>query len=292
MIWVVGAGGMLGHDMVRGLDARGLAHVDTDAECDITDAGAVERFSAGNSIDWIVNCAAYTAVDKAEDEAERAEAINGRGPANLARIAAAHRARMIHISTDYVFDGEKTSPYTEDDPIRPQSTYGRTKALGESLLMEETAAYFIVRTAWLYGVHGKNFVSTMLRLMNEREEVMVVADQRGTPTFSRDLAEALCAVVESNSHAYGIYHYTNDGETTWHEFASLTYVWGRRSGLLHRDCVVRPITTDMYPTKATRPKYSVLSKDKIRRVFNLTIPSWQDALDRFLSEIAEGAAWA
>jgi dTDP-4-dehydrorhamnose reductase len=279
---------MLGQDVVRRLDAVGLAHVDSDLECDITNAETVRSYARNRTIKWIMNCSAYTAVDKAEDEESKAYAINAIGPANLGRTAVEVGARVIHVSTDYVFDGEASSPYTEDELPSPRGAYGRTKARGEELLADATLEHFIVRTAWLYGVRGQNFVYTMLRLMDTREEITVVDDQRGCPTYTRDLAAALCAIVVANSSCYGIYHYTNEGETTWFQFARKIYELGTSYGQIRRSCEVRPITTNRYPTKSARPKYSVLSKAKISRTFAVVVPTWQDGLERFFRELKEG----
>jgi dTDP-4-dehydrorhamnose reductase len=278
---------MLGQDVVQRLDAIGLSHVDSDLDCDITDPAVVRRFAAGRPIEWIVNCSAYTAVDKAEDEEAKADTVNAIGPANLGREAAELGARVIHLSTDYVFDGEASSPYTEEHRPAPQGAYGRTKARGEKLLAEAAPEHFIIRTAWLYGVHGKNFVNTMLRLMDERDEVSVVNDQRGSPTYTLDLAAALCTIISADSRAYGIYHYSNEGETTWYQFARSIYTLGRARGRIGHSCALVPITTDRYPTKAARPKYSVLSKAKIKRIFAITIPTWQDGLERFFRDLDE-----
>lgn len=287
MIWIVGAKGMLGQEVVRQLNTLRLSHIDSDMDCDITDPAAVTRFSSGRPIKWIVNCSAYTAVDKAEDEESKADAVNAIGPANLGRVAAALGARTIHLSTDYIFDGEASSPYAESTPPAPRGAYGRTKLRGENLLTTATPEYFIVRTAWLYGVRGKNFVYTMLRLMNERAEVSVVDDQYGTPTYARDLAAALCSIITEDSHAYGIYHYSNEGETTWFQFARAIYDLGKASGRVKNTCDVRATTADRYPTKAVRPRYSVLSKQKIRETFRISIPIWQDGLARFFLELDE-----
>ncbi len=289
MIWVTGAGGMLGHEVTSALDRLGREHVDTDMDCDITDAAEVERFAAHHPIQWIVNCSAYTAVDAAEDEEEKAEAVNAKGPENLGAAAARLSAKVLHISTDYVFDGEASAPYVESQPTAPRSAYGRTKAKGEASLAAANRRSFIVRTAWLYGVHGKNFVATMLRLMRERDEVSVVDDQRGTPTYAVDLASAIGAIIQTNSEDYGFYHFTNEGETTWYQFACAIQEMGLRLGLLKKQCKVLPTTTERYPTKAVRPKYSVLSKSKIIGTFGLAIPSWQNGLERCIKELVEEA---
>jgi dTDP-4-dehydrorhamnose reductase len=278
---------MLGQEVVRQLDTLRLLHIDSDMDCDITDTSAVARFASDRHIKWIVNCSAYTAVDRAEDEEAKADAVNAIGPANLGRVAAELGARTIHLSTDYVFDGEASSPIVETTQPAPKGAYGRTKLRGENLLTAATPDYFIIRTAWLYGVQGKNFVYTMLRLMNEQAEVSVVDDQHGTPTYARDLAAALCSIITDDSHAYGIYHYTNEGETTWFQFARAIYDFGKASGRVKNTCDVTPTTTDRYPTKAVRPRYSVLSKQKIRETFGVSIPTWQDGLERFFRELDE-----
>jgi dTDP-4-dehydrorhamnose reductase len=287
MIWVVGAKGMLGHDVVRRLNDMRFEHIASDLECDITNADDIRRFVGKRSLSWIVNCAGYTAVDAAEDEEERATQVNAMGPANLGGLAAEHGCSVIHLSTDYVFDGGAAAAYGEEHSLAPLGAYGRSKAAGERLLAEATPAHFIVRTAWLYGSHGKNFVLTMLRLMGERESVGVVDDQRGSPTYSWDLARALCEIIRADSRDYGIYHYVNEGQVTWYEFACAIHRMGRERGRLSRQCDVRPIAAADYPTKAVRPKFSVLSTEKIRRTFGVDVPRWDDALTRFLNELDE-----
>lgn len=289
MIWVVGARGMLGQDLVSRLDALGFSHVDSDLECDITDLAAVRAFAAEHAasepIDWLLNCSAYTAVDRAEEEQEKAHAVNAVGPENLARVAREIGARIVHVSTDYVFDGEASAPYTEEASVAPQGAYGRTKAEGERRLLAATPEHFIVRTAWLYGLRGNNFVATMLRLMNEREELTVVNDQHGSPTYSRDLAAACAEIIRSDSRAFGIYHFTNAGETTWYEFARAIYELGRHRGRITHECRIRPCSSAEYPTKAVRPKYSVLDTAKIRTQFGIGIPTWKAGLDRYFDEL-------
>jgi dTDP-4-dehydrorhamnose reductase len=287
MIWLTGCRGMLGQDVARELVSRGMRHVETDMDCDITSPEAVAGFAREKKLNWIVNCSAYTAVDRAEEEETRADLVNATGPQNLGRLSAEVGARIIHISTDYVFDGAASSPYREDEPIAPRGAYGRTKAHGEALLAEATSRHFIVRTAWLYGVGGRNFVSTMLKLMNERDEITVVSDQRGSPTYSRDLASAIGAIIEADSHSFGIYHYTNEGETTWFEFARSILELGIDRGKITRKCAVRPILAEDYPSSVARPKYSVLSKERIKRTLGIEIPTWQDGLKRFFSELEE-----
>ena len=286
MIWLIGSKGMLGTELAEVLTASGLAWAGSDRETDIRDPQALQSWLAapgganGQNVDWIVNCSAYTAVDKAEDEEELARGINALGAGNIARLAATIGARLIHISTDYVFRGNSTQPYIETDAVAPQGAYGRTKAEGESLVSNLCPHNFIIRTAWLYGQHGPNFVDTMLRLMRERDSIGVVADQHGTPTWAFDLARAIAAIIKREPASFGIYHFTNAGQTTWHEFAGEIQRLGLEYGLLDHACSIKPLTTAEYPTKAQRPAYSVLSKDKIMAA-GIAVPEWKASLHAF-----------
>lgn len=302
MIWVVGANGMLGTEVCRKLSENKIEYAGTSHEVSITDFSSLETFAKGKKIDFIVNCAAYTAVDKAESEPDLAQKLNAEGPKNLSVLAKKIGAKLIHISTDYVFDGTgdfDTStmlsagglnhriPYTEDSKIAPIGVYGKTKALGEKEVSENTSEYYILRTAWLYGWNGKNFVYTMIRAMNTHESVKVVSDQRGTPTFCGDLASAIIEIIRKseseNPPAYGIYHFTDLGETTWFDFTNEIKKQGIECGLVtNKTCAVNPCTTSEYPTPAKRPAYSVLSKEKIMRELGIKIPEWQESLSVFL----------
>lgn len=297
MIWLVGNKGMLGTELALLLESQKIAFVGTDRDVSILDMEAMRSFVKNKTISWIINCAAYTAVDKAEDEKELCTALNAQGPENLGSLAREIGARVLHISTDYVFSGKpfleegKPRAYREDDPTGPTGVYGKTKAEGERLLMAAAPASVIIRTAWLYGKHGNNFVYTMLRLMKEREAIGVVADQRGTPTWAYDLAQAILYLIALSGHSEGdvwppagIYHYTNEGETTWYDFAREIYRLGRQYGIITRNCDIKPLTTDQYPTKARRPAYSVLSKEKIKAL-GLSVPPWQESLARFIHEL-------
>jgi len=283
MIWLVGDKGMLGTELGEVFASRGLAFVGSDREVDILDPAALAAFAEGKGIRWIVNCAAYTAVDKAEDEEAFALRLNAEGPENLARLCAAIGARLIHISTDYVFDGRGSRPYLEADATAPGGAYGRTKAEGERRVLLAAPDSVILRTAWLYGRHGPNFVATMLRLMASRDEIGVVADQKGTPTWAYDLSIAIADIAERPDFPAGIYHYTDSGETTWHEFALEIQRTGTELGILSRPCRVNALGTEQYPTKAKRPAYSVLSKEKILSE-GLIAPDWRASLRRYLSE--------
>ncbi len=289
---MVGNKGMLGTEVERllreglpgDLQVGGFDYAATDLDVDITSPDAVRAFIEEHNADWIINCAAYTAVDKAEEEEELARRINADGPENLAR-AIAGRGRLIHVSTDYVFDGTATAPIPEDTPPHPLGAYGRTKAEGERRIAAATDAYFIVRTAWLYGVHGKNFVGTMQRLMAERDEICVVVDQYGSPTYAVDLAEALVRLVACDCREYGAYHFTNAGETSWHGFALAIREIATERGILRKECEVTPIPSSEYPTPAKRPAYSVLATDRIARVTRMRIPHWRDGLGRYLEQL-------
>ncbi|MFH2115461.1 MAG: dTDP-4-dehydrorhamnose reductase, partial [Spirochaetota bacterium] len=273
-------------ELASALAGAGLPTVGTDREVDILDPATISAFAAGKDIRWLVNCAAYTAVDKAEDEEALALRLNAEGPENLARLATAIGARLLHISTDYVFPGTADSPIPEDAPVAPQGAYGRTKAEGERRVMAAAPDSVILRTAWLYGRHGPNFVYTMLRLMKEREKIGVVADQHGTPTSASDLSAAIVHLVTKPELPAGIYHYTNAGATTWYDFACEIHRLGRSIGLLEGDCTINPLSTAEYPTKAARPAYSVLSKEKVQAL-GVQVPGWGESLAGFLGNMTK-----
>jgi dTDP-4-dehydrorhamnose reductase len=293
MIWLIGNKGMLGTELSALFESRSMACVGTDRDVDITDTAALDAFAArqaasGSPIDWIVNCAAYTAVDKAEDDTALCRALNTDGPANIAACAKKIGARLVHISTDYVFHGDGTRPYRENDPTDPTGVYGLTKRDGEIAALAANDATYIIRTAWLYGRHGNNFVYTMLRLMKERGGATVVNDQRGTPTWAWNLADTVATLIAKAGPApdpavpYGIYHYTNKGNITWYDFACEIYRQARATGLLEKDCTISPCTSEQFPAKVKRPCYSVLDKTKIETALGVTIPEWQESLDRFM----------
>ena len=284
MIWLIGNKGMLGSEIARQLTENKIDFVGTDIDVDITSYDALATFAKGKSIKWIINCAAYTAVDLAESNVELATKLNATAPGNIAKVAKEIDATVIHISTDYVFDGTGDSPRTEDMEIAPIGVYGITKADGEKSVSENAEKYYILRTAWLYGWAGKNFVYTMLRAMNKNPAVKVVADQKGTPTFAGDLAVVILKIIsKENPIPYGIYHVTDLGETTWWDFTKEIKNQGINAGYLqNKDCVVNSCTTEEYPTPAKRPAYSVLSKDKIQKALGITLPQWQESLAVFL----------
>lgn len=287
-ILITGANGQLGSEIRRNAYKieEQFNFIFTDAlELDITKYADVDNFVKNNDVHYIINCAAYTAVDKAEDEdqIDLCYLINHKALENLGRAASKYNARVIHVSTDYVFDGTKTSPYLETDPTSPNSVYGQSKVKGELVLLEACPQSIIIRTAWLYSIYGNNFVKTMMKLGAEREALNVVADQTGTPTNARDLAITILDIItysEKNKFEAGIYHYSNEGVTTWYDF---TVAIHKAANIT--TCQVSPITTDEYPTKAKRPQYSVLDKSKIKSTFAITIPQWQQSLEECVKEL-------
>lgn len=244
------------------------------AEADITDKAKLDTLFKAIKPDFCINAAAYTAVDKSESEPEKAELINVTGVKNLAETCLAHQTTLIHISTDFVFDGRQKTPYTEDDATNPQGVYGKTKLDGEKAISKVGGKYFIIRTAWLYSQFGHNFMKTMLRLAGDRDSISVVNDQIGTPTNAVDLAQAIIAVVKSGSQSYGIYHYSNEGTASWYDFAKAIF----EANNVHID--LKPIPTSQFPTAAKRPEYSVLDKSKIKETFGISIPDWRDSLKK------------
>ncbi|MGN1213571.1 MAG: dTDP-4-dehydrorhamnose reductase [Bacteroidaceae bacterium] len=281
-ILVTGANGQLGSEL-RNLasTSRNLNFIFTDiAELDITDQNQICHTIESEDIDTVVNCAAFTAVDKAEDNLQLATKLNAEAPEKLARAINEKHGTMIHISTDYVFDGLNHSPYSEGDTPNPQSVYGKTKAEGEQRVMRACERSIVVRTAWLYSPYGNNFVKTMMRLGREREELNVVFDQIGTPTYARDLAQAIIKIINTEQKTYGIFHYTNEGATSWYDFAKAIH---RAAGIT--SCKINPIRTSQYPTPAKRPAYSLLDKAKIKQTYNISIPHWQDSLDECVATL-------
>ena len=275
-ILVTGANGQLGNEMRR-VSARSSDHyIFTDvAELDITDLAAIQRITINNQVDVIVNCAAYTNVDKAEEDEATANLINNLAVKYLAIAAKEIDATLIHISTDYVFQGDKNTPCQEEWDTNPLGIYGKTKLAGEQSILESGCRYLIFRTAWLYSEFGNNFVKTVLRLGKERDELGFVFDQIGTPTYAGDLAAAILTVVDSgerDAFVPGIYHFSDEGVCSWYDF---TVKILEVAGI---ECRVRPIETKDYPTKAVRPPYSVLNKKKIKETYGIVIPHWEESL--------------
>ncbi|PKV65403.1 dTDP-4-dehydrorhamnose reductase [Polaribacter sp. Hel1_33_96] len=253
-------------------------------ELDITDYNKLEKLTSELSIDTIINCAAYTAVDLAESNQEIAYKVNVEGAKNLAKLAKKFRLKLVHVSTDFVFDGKHHLPYKETDMSNPLSVYGRTKLEGERLVLEEYPNSIILRTAWLYSSYGANFVKTMQRLGSEREELQVIFDQVGTPTWAGDLANTILKIIsqlEYGNANKGLYHYSNEGVASWYDFAV------EIMNLSNVNCKVLPIETEEYPTPAPRPSYSVLNKAKIKTDFNIEIPHWKISLKECINQLAK-----
>jgi len=279
-ILVTGANGQLGRALQKcteGMDGFTFYFTDVDT-LDICNKVQVDDFIRSHGVGTIINCAAYTAVDRAEDDAEACARINHDAVRLLGEAATLAGARVIHISTDYVFDGCGDRPYRETDPTNPVSVYGKTKLSGEQALLAACKNAIIIRTAWLYAETGANFVKTMLRLGRERDQLGVVADQHGTPTYAGDLADVIKTILTAPDFIPGIYHYTNDGTCTWYEFAKKIF---ELSGI---PCIVHPLVTSDYPTRAVRPAYSVLDKTKIKNTFALQIPTWEESLAKCLKK--------
>ncbi len=276
---------MLGAAVEARMREEGFDYVASDAEVDITDKGAVENFVSGRNVTWIINAAAYTDVDGAEREKAKAFSVNAEAVRNLATVSEKIGAVLIHISTDYVFDGEKKSGYKEDDEPCPLNAYGESKLKGEMYVRDIAEKHFIVRTAWLYGENGKNFVDTMLRLMKEKDEIEVVSDQFGSPTYAGDLADFILKIVKRNSREYGTYHFTNAGVCSWFDFAWQIYALGRKYGVFEREVELIPVKTEEFPRPARRPKFSVLAKEKIKGVFGVEPPDWKISLEKYISRL-------
>lgn len=288
-VLITGARGQVGHELLRlaptGFEVVGLGS----AELDISDKAAVEREIDRLRPQLIVNAAAYTAVDKAESEPERAYAVNRDGPANLGHAAERLGIPVLHISTDYVFSGDATEPYRESDATGPTGVYGASKRAGEQVLAEVCPRHIIVRTSWVFGAHGNNFVKTMLRLGRERDELSVVADQQGCPTSAASIARALWRLAQryrqEGSLRWGLYHYSGTPACSWHAFAVEIFRQAQQAGLLARQPVVHAITTEQYPTPARRPAWSVLDCSRLRQVFSIEPADWRDELKAVLADL-------
>ena len=294
-LWVVGARGMLGRCVAEQAHAHGLSVVETDSEVDIGDLDAVSKFGSSEHPTHIFNCAAYTRVDDAETEREAARRVNAIGPGNLALVAHELGSALLHVSTDYVFDGVAEQPYTEAAQCGPQGVYGATKWEGGQLVQKHLAApgkAFIVRTSWLFGEYGANFVQTMLTLFETKEELRVVADQVGRPTYAPDLADAGLRLLglhreQGESAPAGTYHFANTGATSWHGFASASREQALARKLPVRTERIVPITTAEFPRPARRPNYSVLATERIQQALGRAPRPWQDALAVYLDNYRE-----
>jgi dTDP-4-dehydrorhamnose reductase len=280
-ILVTGSNGQLGNELRLVVDEKDKInnYFFTDvADLDITNKNDVSNFFVTNNIDIVVNCAAYTNVDKAEDDKEKADLINHIGPKNLAEVCRDRNGFLIHISTDYVFDGTKNTPYTESDETKPLGVYGETKLKGENAIINSGCEYVIIRTSWLYSSFGKNFLKTMQKLTAEKESLKVVFDQVGTPTYAGDLASVIHKIIIKNDKEIKnqVYHYSNEGVCSWYDFAvAINEVFGH-------NCKVFPCHSDEFPSKVTRPSYSVLDKTKIKNVLGIEIQHWRESISEFI----------
>ncbi|MRI01083.1 dTDP-4-dehydrorhamnose reductase [Kriegella sp. EG-1] len=280
-VLITGGNGQLAScikDVVKDLNKYNFNFIDIE-DLDITDENSVNTFFELQKPVWCINCAAYTAVDMAESDSDTAKSVNVVGPKLLALASKNNGTKFIQISTDFVFDGLKGTICTETDKTNPVSVYGDTKLKGEIAVINEVEEHFVLRTSWLYSEHGNNFLKTMLRLGSERDKLNVVCDQVGTPTYGGDLAQLIVNLIQNESTAYGVYHYSNEGVASWYDFAKVI-MYERKI-----TCKVLPINTDEYPTPAKRPAYSVMDKSKIKGTFNIEIPYWKDSLRKCLSKL-------
>ena len=282
-IVVFGASGQLGQCIKHVAGLKELTNVvfPPESEANILDVEGLDKIFDQHKPAYVINCAAYTAVDKAEDDQELAEKINNTGAANLAVKCKSYDAVLVHISTDFVFKGDVARPLTEEDIASPISVYGQTKLDGEVAIASVLKEHFIIRTGWLYSEYANNFVKTMLKLGSERDELKIIADQVGTPTYAIDLTEFFLMIISSGSTAYGTYHYSNEGVTSWFDFARAVF------DISATQVKAIPIRTDQYPTKATRPSYSVMDKTKAKETFNIEIPYWRDSLINCIGKLQQ-----
>jgi dTDP-4-dehydrorhamnose reductase len=280
-VLVFGASGQLGTCLKIVAERRGNLDLvfPQEGTANILDVASLEKLFMEVKPAYVINCAAYTAVDKAEDEVALSRQVNRDGAENLAKLCDQYEAVLVHVSTDFVFEGNLPQLLTEEAEASPINVYGLTKLEGELVIAENLDKYFILRTSWLYSEFGNNFVKTMLRFGSERSELKVIADQVGTPTYAIDLANTILHIIESGSKAYGLYHYSNEGLTSWFDFAKCIF---RLSGT---DVITHPVPTSEYVTKAVRPKFSVMDKSKIKTTFGIEIPYWQDSLEACLKAL-------
>ncbi|SKC18870.1 dTDP-4-dehydrorhamnose reductase [Dyadobacter psychrophilus] len=281
-IVVLGASGQLGSCLKRVAAERSINDISfpSEQEGNILDEALLDKLFNAEKPSFVINCAAYTAVDKAEDEQDICRKVNRDGAAYIAKACAAHGTTLIHISTDFVFKGDVTGLLMETDPAEPENIYGLTKLEGEAAIAEILAQHFTLRTSWLYSEYGNNFVKTMLRLGGERDQLGVIVDQVGSPTYAIDLAGAILDIIASDSKEYGIYHYSNEGVTSWYDFAKAVF------DISETEIKLNPVKTSEYVTKAVRPAYSVMDKTKIKTAFGIQIPYWRDSLALCLERLA------
>ena len=275
-ILITGSNGQLGNEMQQAaVRFHDFNYIYTDvAELDICDKSALDAFVKANNVNVIVNCAAYTAVDKAEDDVELCYKINRDAVRNIAEVANDNKVKVVHVSTDYVFDGTNYLPYTEDMPVCPATVYGKSKLEGEQALLENCKESVILRTAWLYSSFGNNFVKTMMKLGTERDSLGVIFDQVGTPTYAADLADAILQLLRNETFVPGIYHFSDEGVCSWYDFTKTIH------RMANITCDVKPIETKDYPARTPRPHFSVLNKGKIKSTYGISIPHWEVSLEK------------
>jgi dTDP-4-dehydrorhamnose reductase len=280
-IIVFGASGQLGQCLKTVAETRGITSIyfPPESEANILDKDALRNLFDIYKPAWCINCAAYTAVDKAEDDIDTARNINKTGVENISALCAEYNSVLIHVSTDFVFKGDQPLPLTENDKTEPINIYGITKLEGEVAVIDALKKYYILRTSWLYSEYGNNFVKTMLKLGAERDELKIIADQAGTPTYAIDLASCILQIIFSEITAYGVYHYSNEGIASWYDFAKAIF------DISETKVKTLPIKTSEYPTRAVRPAYSVMDKTKIKQTFNIEIPYWRDSLITCISKL-------
>ncbi|TCC94145.1 dTDP-4-dehydrorhamnose reductase [Pedobacter frigiditerrae] len=280
-ILIIGAAGQLGQCIKTVAERRSITNIifPSEQSANILDLALLNELFAKEQPKYVINCAAYTAVDKAEDDIELAKAINETGAAHLAEVCKANDATLIHVSTDFVFEGNTVKLLKEDDEAKPINVYGQTKLDGELAIVDILQSHIIIRTSWLYSEYANNFVKTMLKLGADRDELNIIADQVGTPTYAIDLANAIFDMIEADSKVYGTYHYSNEGVTSWFDFAKAIF------DISETKVKVNPIPGSAYPTRATRPSFSVMDKSKIKSTFNITIPYWRDSLVACIEKI-------
>jgi dTDP-4-dehydrorhamnose reductase len=280
-IVVLGASGQLGSCLKKTSAERNLTDISfpSEEQANILDKDLLDKLLSAEKPQYVINCAAYTAVDKAEDDVDTCRKVNRDGAAYIAEVCKKHQAVLIHISTDFVFKGDVPKLLSETDPAEPENIYGLTKLEGEAAIAEILPEHYTIRTSWLYSEFGNNFVKTMLRLGRERDQLGVIVDQVGSPTYAIDLANVILDIVESGNKAYGIYHYSNEGVTSWYDFAKAVF------DISNAQVILNPVKTSEYVTKAVRPAYSVMDKTKIKNTFPIQIPHWRDSLHVCLEKI-------
>ena len=280
-ILVIGAGGQLGQCLKTVAERRGISEIvfPVEQEANILNQELLNSLLEKEKPKFVINCAAYTAVDKAEDEVDLSKAVNETGAANLAKACKANGATLVHISTDFVFEGNEVKLLKEEDAANPINVYGVTKLDGENAVIDILDEHFILRTSWLYSEYANNFVKTMLKLGAERDELGIIADQVGTPTYAIDLANTLFDIIQSENKSYGLYHYSNEGVTSWFDFAKAIF------DISNTTVKANPIPGSAYPTKAKRPAFSVMDKSKIKSTFNIQIPYWRDSLVECIKQL-------